>query len=448
MNTPIRFLTALLLFVSMAGGARAAQNNSSSPVLDELIATALAENPDIKAAEARLRLYEHKIIPAGSLNDPSLSFSFSNYPVDSFAGNEFPMSGKVVKLSQDFPFPGKLAARTEIADLQAKWYKALLAEQQLQLIRQVKEAYYSLTYAGRAVAITEKNMKLLDDFIHLSETNYEVGKGMQQDVLKAQVERGKLLDRLYSLRQQRLTTLAALNRLVNRPSATAVAEGPDLAVAAIDIPLADLQKNSESLRPMYAAYQSMIGRYQAQHKLAQLDYNPDFKVGLAYTFREPNNGDSGTDFAGIEFGINLPIFRDKRSAAASEAEEGTRMALAQYNDFRNQVLFNIQDAYSQLQTDHDQAALYKTGIIPQANQALESAINGYQVGKIPFLNLLDNLMTLYTFELQYEKTLSDSQRSLARLEAESGQAGNQAAQDNAGQASETTRSTETHAANN
>lgn len=427
MNMPTRFLVALLFFISMAGGVLAAQeNNPPSPVMEELIGAALADNPELKAAEARLHLYENKIIPAGSLNDPSLSFSLSNYPVDTFSGNEYPMSGKVVKLSQDLPFPGKLATRTEIAELQAKWYQALLAEQQLQLTRQVKEAYYTLVYAGRAVVITEKNMKLLDDFIRLTETSYEVGRGQQQDVLKAQVERAKLLDRLYSLRQQRITALAALNRLLNRPSATAVAEAEEPAPAAIAIPLTELQKNSEKLRPMYAAYRSQIDRYQAQHKLAQLDYRPDFKVGLSYAFREPNMADPGTDFAGIEVAVNLPIFRDKRSAAVSEAEEGARMALAQYDDFRNQVEFNIQDAYSQVQTSHDQASLYKNGIIPQAGQALESAINGYQVGKIPFLGLLDNLMTLYNFELQYEKAVSDGQRSLARLEAESGRSTNPA----------------------
>jgi len=431
--TRTRLLLLILIFFGFfANRSAAVEQQAPSAVLDELIATALAENPDLKAAKARLRLYENKIIPAGSLNDPALSFSFSNYPVDTFAGNEFPMSGKVVKLSQDLPFPGKLAVRTEIAEQQAKWYQAVLDEQQLQLIRQVKEAYYSLNYAGRAVAITEKNMKLLDDFIRLTEASYEVGKGMQQDILKAQVERGKLLDRLYTLRQQRLTSLAALNRLLNRPSASAVVETPAPPIVAVETPLDELQKNSESLRPMYAAYRSLIDRYQAQEKLAQLDYKPDFKVGLAYTFREPNRADSGTDFTGIEVGITLPIFQDRRSAAASEAEDSVRMAMAQYQDFRNQVLFNIQDAYNQLQTSHDQASLYKTGIIPQASQALESAINGYQVGKVPFLNLLDNLMTLYNYELQYQKALSDGQRTLARLEAESGQQINQT-ETNAGQ---------------
>lgn len=427
MNMRIRFLAALLLFISTAGAALAApERDSLSPVLKELIAAALADNPDLKAASARLHLYENKIVPAGSLNDPSLDLSLSNYPVDTLTGNECAMSGKVVRLSQDFPFPGKLAARTEIAELQAKWYQALLADQRLQLIRQVKEAYYNLVYAGRAVAITEKNMKLLDDFIHLTESNSAVGKGLQQEGHKAQAERTKLLDHLYALRQQRLTALAALNRLVSRPSTTEVAAVEESVPAVIDISLAELQKNSETRRPMYAAYRSVIDRYQAQHKLAELDYQPDFKLGLSYSFREPNRVDSGIDFNGVEVGLNLPIFWDRRKATVGEADEGVRVALAQYNDFRNQVLFNIKNAYSQVQTSHEQAVLYKKGILPQAGQALDAAIKGHQEGKLPFLRLLDNLMTLYNSELQYEKVVSDGQRSLARLEAEAGLSANPA----------------------
>ncbi len=94
MNMPIRFLVILLLVLFLAGGSVAAQENNPPPVgLEGLIAAALAENPELKAATARMRLYENKIIPAGSLDDPSLSFSLSNYPVDTFAGNEYAMSG-------------------------------------------------------------------------------------------------------------------------------------------------------------------------------------------------------------------------------------------------------------------------------------------------------------------------------------------------------------------
>jgi outer membrane protein TolC len=172
---------------------------------------------------------------------------------------------------------------------------------------------------------------------------------------------------------------------------------------------------------MYAAYRSVIDRYQAQHKLAELDYQPDFKVGLSCSLREPNRVDSGIDFSGFEVGINLPTFWDKHPASGVEAKEGERLALARYNDFRNQVLHNIQDAYCQVQTSQQEITRCQKSI-PQARHSLESAMKGYHAGKISSLSLLDRLMTLYNLELQYEKAVSDGRCSLARLEAESGQA--------------------------
>ncbi len=398
----------------------ASAENESLPGLEKLIGIALSENPELQAAEARARSFESKVVPAGSLNDPALSLALSNYPIDTFSDNQTPMTGKIIRLTQELPFPGKLAAREEVATEQARWYRALAEESRLQLVKGVKEAYYNYYYFDRAVAITGKNLGILDDFIRLTESSYSVGKGLQQDVLKAQVERSRLLDRLYTIRQQRETALAALNRLANRDPDAPLAELPEILPVASGQTPEELRSIAASDRPMVAAYNSLVERYRAQKKLARLDYRPDFKVGLAYTQREPSGSDPGTDFAGVEFGFNLPVWRAKRSAAVTEAQSGEEMALAQYRDFLNQVAFNIQDAWSQLKTSVDQANLYKTGIIPQAAQALESARGAYQVGRLGFLPLLDNLMLLYNYELQYQKVLSDGQRSLARLEAESG----------------------------
>ncbi len=420
MIQPIRFVLQIACCVIFTTGPAMATETAHSTILADLVATALTDNPDIKAAESRLRLYENKIIPAGSLADPSLSLAFSNYPVDSFNDNEFAMSGKIVRLSQAVPFPGKLSAKKESAAQQARWYKGQLEDNKLQLARQVKEAYYSYFYFDKAVGITEKNVKLLDDFTRLTETNYEVGRGLQQDVLKAQMERSKLMDRLYTLKQQRQTSLAELNRLTNRPSAGKLPKMPDFTITPVDLPLEELLQSPESNRPMYIAYQALVKSYQARKKLAKLNYNPDFKFGVAYTFREDNPADDGTDFAGIEFSLNLPFSRPKRAAAVSEAAAGARMALAQYNDFKNKVRFNIHDAYSRMKKSRDQALLYKSGIIPQARQTFEAAMSSYQVGKVGFLVLLDSLKTVYNYEMEYFRVLSEGERNIARLEAETG----------------------------
>ena len=110
-----------------------------------------------------------------------------------------------------FPFPGKLGAKGELAEQQALWYKGAWEDAKLQLTQKVKDAWYRLYYQDKAIGITQKNIDILDDFIRLTETRYEVGTGLQQDVLKAQVERSRLMDRLFTLRQQRTTVLADLN---------------------------------------------------------------------------------------------------------------------------------------------------------------------------------------------------------------------------------------------
>ncbi len=363
---------------------------------------------------------EQKVPQAESLEDPVFSLGLNNYPVDTLDGDQTPMTGRVLRLSQKFPFPGKLALRGEIAREQAEWYRAAYQDTRLQLVRMVKEVYYNLYFYDQGIEVIAKNIKLLDDFIHLTETKYKVGTGLQQDVLKAQVERSKLMDRLFTLRQQRQSAQANLNSLLARPTGTGIPAPTELQVQAVALTLDALQEKSSTERPMYAAYTSLVNKYQAQKKLAEKDFLPDFSVGAAYTIRRENMVDDGTDFVGLEFSMNLPIYRQKRHAAVAEAESGVRMALQQYDNFRSQVYYNIHDTYAKMEKNGNLIRLYKSGIIPQANQAFQSAVSAYQVGKVDFLSLLDSLLTLYRYDLEYYRVVADYERDIARLESESG----------------------------
>jgi len=61
-------------------------------------------------------------------------------------------------------------------------------------------------------------------------------------------------------------------------------------------------------------------------------------------------------------------------------------------------------------------AMYEQGVIPQAAASLESALAGYEVGKVDFLTVINNLTTLLNFETEYYKELSNHEKALARLE--------------------------------
>ena len=414
-------MRVISLALGIALAIIAAPHNAVGAVtLDDLVSEALRQNPEIQAAEQRWHLYDQKIAPAASLDDPRLSVGLNNYPLDTLETGQTPMTGQVVRLTQNLPFPGKLAAREEVAAQQAAWYKETYGEAQLQLIRQVKEAWFGLYLQERTLERTDASLKLFDDLISLTVNRYETGKGVQQDVLKAQVERSILQERRLAIAQLRNSALASLNALRNQPAEIPVVIPADPPAPANEFSIETLLAAPEEKRPLARAYRSLLAQYEAQQELARLSYYPDFAVGAAYTFRQPNVADDGTDFGSIEVGVNLPLFNKKRRAAEGEAAAAKAMAQKQYEGFLLKTRYAIYDIYGQMEKNRQLISLYDQGILPQARQSMAAAVSAYQVGKISFLALLDTMLTLYKYEVEYFRTIADHGRSMARLEAEAG----------------------------
>ncbi len=156
-----------------------------------------------------------------------------------------------------------------------------------------------------------------------------------------------------------------------------------------------------------------IRRQEAQH-LPTLDLVASH--GLDQSGGRFGNTDIVTSSIGLQ--LNLPIFQGSmhhHHAMAARAQ--TRAAEAEFEVTRQQVFLQIQQLFIDARAHGEEAALYKTAIIPQAEQALVSAMAGYQVDKVDFLTLLDNQVTLFDFEIAYHHHLTEYEKSLARLEA-------------------------------
>ena len=419
MTPRARVLKSLLISGVLISGFLLATSPLQAATLDQLVQEALTNNPDLAAAKARWQQFAYKTPQAGSLQDPELSFSFSSYPVDSLSSSETPMTGNELRLAQKFPFPGKLGNRTDLAREQERWFEAVYQDQHFQIARKVKDAWYRLYFNGKAIDVTERNMALVDDIIRLTEVRYETGTGLQQDVLKAQVQRSRLMEKLMSLRQQRTVVQSELNRLLSRPSGGTYDVPEELDLVPIEKTLETFQSAAVENRPMNSAFQSLIQRYRYQNKLAELDDYPDMTVFASWRFRDDALPDGGTDFISAGVSVNLPIYRDKRRAAKAEAQAAVRMAERQSEDFHDKVAESIQNAYARMEETRRQTELYKTGIIPQTSQSFQSALGSYQVGKLEFISLLDALMTTYQAEMEYYLISSEYMRSLAWLESES-----------------------------
>jgi len=389
--------------------------------LDELINEALNNNPEIKVLKNRFDALNQRPSQEGTLDDPKLSFGVTNLPTDKFDFDSESMTQKEIGVSQMLPFPGKLRLKKEIAQKEADAAEKEYYDKRNEITERVKEAYYELFFIHKSIEITEKNKGLLEQFIKIAETKYSVGQGIQQDILKAQVELSKIINELIKLEQEKETAQARLNTLLYRLPQSPLGKPEELEKTKFSFSLEELMKMAQDQRPLLLGIKDTIEQFEKSYALAKKNYYPDFDVSLAYgqrdSLRTKGVNEGLADMISARVTINLPVWRKRKlDKRVEETLANKRMAEEQYNSLKNEIYFNLKNIIAEIKKGESLLELYKTGIIPQASQSLESAMAGYQVNKIDFLTLLDNQITLFNYEIEYYKVLSDYEKQLAKLE--------------------------------
>jgi len=411
------FLLVFVLFGFQNVYGEEPKKQNFKETLSDFIKEAKKKNPELREAKTRINIFKEISPQAGSLKDPQLMFGLANLPVDSFSFSQEAMTQKQVQVSQKFPFPGTLKLRVKAADQDVSIAKANHEDLVLKVIREVKTAFYELCYINSAIETTRQNKILLEQFITIAEGKYSVGKGIQQDVLKAQVELSKIMDELIELNQLKQAETGKLNVLMNRLPQAKLNIPHGLAQSPFKFKLEELQKMAETKRPFLKAIKSSIEKFKIKKQLAEKKYYPDFNVGFKYGQREDSLIDSHPDFVSAFVSINIPIWH-KTKQSRKVLEENFRIQAFRegYDKAKNQVYLAIKIALDQEAKSSKLIKLIKTGIIPQARQSLESALAAYSVDKVDFLTLIDNQVTLLKWEIKYHRELTDYEQNLAMLE--------------------------------
>lgn len=420
-------ITILLLAGTGPAMAAPPQEAAAKPLaLEEAVALALAGNPGLAAMRARAEAMAAIPSQAGSLPDPVLSLNAMNLPTDTFALDQEPMTQLQIGIEQALPFPGKRELRQRAAELDADAASSNVDESRLHLVQLVKQAWWQIYYLDRALGIVARNHDLLHQFVQIAQTKYKVGEGLQQEVLLAQVESSRLLDRRIELQGARRQQAARLNALLDRSADAAVLlpEQADEHLAGIR-PEQELYARAEAMRPLLEQRRHEVDAARLRHDLARRDRYPDFRLGASYGFRQGDNpnGSARPDFASLMLGVTLPLYAGRKQERAIDQRSGEFLQ-KQYalQDEIARLRGDISAASADYRRAAEQVELYRSGIIPQARQSVASMLAGYQVNKVDFLNLVRAQITLYDYETQYWKAFSDAHQALARLTATVGEA--------------------------
>jgi outer membrane protein TolC len=401
-------VAAVVLAAVLGGTARGVHMASLQSLVDE----ALRSNPEVLAARERVVAGKARVPQVASLDDPQFRVMWMNIsgePPMSLTPNDLQY-----RVSLALPFPGKRALRAELARKDVGIAREAIRSVERDVIRQVKAAYFDVWLAEKRRDVNAFNTEQVRGLLETVEARYATGKAALSDVLTLQNELAVRLNNDPSFRDERRAALARLNLLLNRHPSTPV-ETAELDHT--DIPewkhsREELEMLAAANRPELRQSEIAIAQGDTALALARAQYRPDFMVMLD---RQPGQiRTGGFDFMLM---INLPfLFRKKYDYGLAEAQANLAAAQQGQQAIRNAIVSEIETVFVGIEAGHRLVRLYDDVLLPQAQDAYEAALTGYQTGAVDFVRLVNALTSIQELRLGYYAALANLLKQIADME--------------------------------
>jgi outer membrane protein TolC len=405
----MRFRSFLLAVcaASLPATASAQTPLSLQAALDE----ALARNPELVALRAQLEADRRGPDQQRVLMPPMLEAQIWQWPLTTInpAGATYMFAAQ-----QDFPGRGKRDLRAKLSLAEVAAAEAAIPVRARDIVNDIKRTYAELFVARKSVEVTKETIDLLRQIAESTQVRYASGKGAQQDILKAVLEISRLHEEEVMLTERVRVAEARLNTLLARDAAAPIGPLAEPVEAIALPPVAELQRAARDRQPELAAARADIARAEAATAVARSERGPDFFVRGGYMLM-PGDAGAFTASVGLTW-PNAPWSRKRVDLAIEQAALDTKAARARYDAAVNGLQLMVQEAYVRLESAVARAALLRTSIEPQSEQALDVSRIGYQADRGAFLDIIDNQRLVIEARLGYYRALADIEQARADLE--------------------------------
>lgn len=399
----MKYFLSFLLFVFVLPAS------AQSISLDEAVAKALANNPQIQAAREEAKAAKARVPQAITPENPDVSIEFEKTPINTF--NVGDAMSKNYRIEQKLPFPTKLISKGSAAKNESRAAKNIEEQIKLMVIAEVKKTYFDIILTDKKIELEKQNQNLFKRYKGVAETKYATGRASFDDPIKASLEVGGIESKLSELEQERSTLAANLGYLLGGNLEDVVLKMPE--TSAFNKKLPELLSTAAKREPSLKAAEFLKQAAKNKESLAKQEYLPDITAMLEY------NQQSGLQNAWTSsFGISVPLwFFGRQQPAIREAHAMKKVFTKQYEDAKNKLNFMVTDAFERISSAKRIIEIYKSSILPKAKAALRSVETSYVTGKTDFLNLADSARRYREFELDYWQALTNYEKSVAEMEA-------------------------------
>lgn len=398
----------------------------ADPSLDRLIASAVANNYDVLAAQHRIEAARQmsRADKAGYYPTIGVSAGWSregtSADMQRFKAHSETMSYFNLGLTMNWEIDvfGRIQSRLKADKANLRVTEAEYDATLVSLCSNVAKAYFQLRMSQAEQSVAESNINVAEKLQNLAQTRYEVGLVPGVDPVQARMALTRTRSSLPAIKAD-ITT--AVNRI-----ALLTGEHPDklqylLSPEPLPEPPAMVCAGSpESLlrrRPDIVEAESRLAYYAAQAGISKKDFLPTLSVSAGIGTEAHNLKDlfgSGSLYYQVMPTLSWTVFDGMaRNARTAEAKANLMSQIDTYNMTVMTAMQEVNNAMAQWQAAGEQL-IYSRMLLKDARRELELQTDRYKQGLCDFSDVAD----AQTSVLQYENQTIESQASqLASLVA-------------------------------
>jgi outer membrane protein, heavy metal efflux system len=281
-----------------------------------------------------------------------------------------------------------------------------------ELRTRAKVAYAQYFYAAQVQQITRSVLELIGQLEQVARSRYGTGLVPQQDVIRAQTEVTAMRSELVMLASTERQAVARLNGLLARPATAPLAQpegGRPIPPRALDLDY--LSRAALERNPQLAVQSAQLSGAERSIDLVRANRWPDLSIGVATIQR----GSRLMDYE-LMVEINIPWQRDVLRASETEAATMRSAVQARRDAAAAQLAGELGENWAALAAISEQAQILGSTLLPQSELTFESALSGYQNGRVDFGTLLDAERQIRNTRLDLLRLELEQQMRLAELE--------------------------------
>lgn len=383
-----------------------------------LLDYAREHNPEFAAMRYEADAAAQRVQPASALSDPVLRtelMDITNQGADKIP-NLLPsqVGSTRYTLMQTLPWFGKRDLKRGAAEAGANQAQARSAATWAELSAQIKSAYAQHYFVAGNQKIARDLLDLIVQMGQVAQARYANGLAAQQDAIRAQVEQISMKTELVMLDSSKRQIEARLNALLARPANMPLAVPQRLRNIPAIVSLENYTALEQRIRehnPDLFVDEANLQASENNRDLVQKNRYPDFTLGVS-----PTQFGTAVREWGVMVEFNIPLQQASRRSQERESEAMLAAAQARKEATANRILSALAESLSGIEAAQRTESLSSGGLLPQAKITYESALIGYQTGKVDFATLLDAARQVLKAKLEVLKAQTDAQMRLAEIE--------------------------------